>query len=74
MEKSKIQIGLIGRTLVHYRHYKDGRPRVPTQLSSKLALEKYLVENGAVLLEPGPEGQPGPSTARRPNPQVRPRR
>ncbi|MFN0069091.1 MAG: hypothetical protein ACKVYV_15825 [Limisphaerales bacterium] len=74
MEKSKVQIGLIGRTLVHYRHYKDGHPRVPTQLSSKVALEKYLLENGAVLLEPGAEGRPAPATARGPAPQVRPRR
>lgn len=50
MEKSKVQIGLIGKTLVHYRHYKDGHQRVPIQLSSKVALEKYLIENGAVLI------------------------
>lgn len=50
MEKSKLQIGLTGKTLVHYRHYKDGHPRVPTQLTSKVELEKYLIEKGAVLI------------------------
>ena len=47
---SNLLIGDVGKTLVHYKRYK-GKPRgVPTSLSAKGDLEKYLLENKAVLL------------------------
>jgi len=48
---SSVQIGLVGRLLVHYKHYKTKQPRVPTSLTSKVKLEKFLRENRAILVE-----------------------
>jgi hypothetical protein len=48
---SSVQIGLVGKTLVHYKHYKIKQPRVPTSLISKVKLEKFLNENRAVLVQ-----------------------
>ena len=52
MENSNVHIGLIGKTLVHYKHYKGDIPRAPISLVGKLVLEKYLIENEAVLVQP----------------------
>ena len=52
MEKSDLHIGLIGKTLVHYKHYKGGTPASVVSLANKVGLEKYLIENAAVLVEP----------------------
>jgi hypothetical protein len=49
MENSNLHIGLVGKTLVHYKHYRDDVQRAPVSLTRKVVLEKYLVENGAVL-------------------------
>ena len=48
---SNVQIGLVGKFLVHYRHYKTKQPRVPTSLTSKVKLEKFLRENRATLVQ-----------------------
>ena len=48
---SSVQIGLVGKLLVHYKHYKTKWPRVPTSLSSKVTLEKFLRENRATLVQ-----------------------
>lgn len=50
MGDSKLEVGLVGRTLVHYKHYKGLAKRPPVQLSSKTALEKFLNRQKAVLL------------------------
>jgi hypothetical protein len=52
MEKSRLQIGTIGKTLVHYKHYRGTTVRSPVSLTGRAALEKYLIENNAVLVEP----------------------
>jgi hypothetical protein len=41
----------VGKTLVHYKQYTTQPKGVQTSLSSKLALEKYLVNSRAVLVE-----------------------
>lgn len=51
---SKLEIGLVGRTLVHYKHYKGLALRPPTQLSSKVSLQKFLSDQEAVLLAKAP--------------------
>lgn len=50
MLDSKIHITLIGRTLVHYKHYKAGAVRVPVSLINKEALGDLLTRNKAVLV------------------------
>ncbi len=52
MEDSQIEIGLTGKRLVHYRHYKPMAKRPSVQLSGKDALEKFLRTNRAVLADP----------------------
>ncbi len=51
MEKSRVQIGMIGKTLVHYKHFRAGNVRSPVTLTGRAALEKFLIENSAVLVE-----------------------
>jgi hypothetical protein len=51
MENSTLHIGLIGKTLVHYKHYKGGIKRAPVSLADKMVLENYLMENKAVLVQ-----------------------
>ena len=50
MEDSNVRIGQIGKMLVHYKLYKGNVQRVPVSLTGKVALEKYLIENAAVLV------------------------
>lgn len=45
----------MGKTLVHYKHYKGLALRPPTQLSSKTSLEKFLSGHEAVLLAKAPQ-------------------
>jgi hypothetical protein len=52
MEKSNLHIGLMGKTLVHYKHFKGSIPRAPVSLAVKDVLVKYLVEHEAVLMQP----------------------
>jgi hypothetical protein len=51
LEHSHVQIELVGRTLVHYRHYTGMAKRPPILLSSKLALEKFLKRQRATVIE-----------------------
>jgi len=48
---SNLQIGLVGKTLVHYKHYKGKTKRAPISLAAKYVLEKYLKENKAILVQ-----------------------
>ena len=52
---SKLEVGLVGKTLVHYKHYKGLALRPPTQLSSKVSLEKFLSTHKAELLAKAPQ-------------------
>jgi len=54
MEGSQLEIGLIGKTLVHYKHYKGEMKRSPVSLLNKDALERFLQDNQAVLVQPQP--------------------
>jgi hypothetical protein len=54
MEGSSLKIGLIGKTLVHYKHYKGEMKRSPVSLLNKGALERFLQNNRAVLVQPPP--------------------
>jgi hypothetical protein len=47
---SNLHIGMIGKRLVHYKHFKLAAKRAPISLCTKVALEHYLMENGAVLV------------------------
>lgn len=58
MEHSQLHIGLIGKTLVHYKHYKTGIQRAPVSLANKAGLERYLIENDAVLVQSQPDCLP----------------
>lgn len=49
MANSNLRIGLIGKTLVHYKHYKGSCPRASVSLTGKAALKEYLVKHKAVL-------------------------
>lgn len=50
LRDSTVHIQLVGRFLVHYRHFKTNQPRVPVSLTSKVKLGKFLTENGATLV------------------------
>jgi len=54
MEDSSLEIGLIGKTLVHSKHYRGQMKRSPVSLLNKNALERYLRDNQAVLVQPQP--------------------
>jgi hypothetical protein len=54
MKDSSVCIGDVGRLLVNYRHYKGQNPngpKGPNTLTSKRDLEKFLIENKAVLVQ-----------------------
>jgi hypothetical protein len=51
MEGSHLRIGLVGKTLVHYKHFKGEAKRSPVSLSGKAALEKFLRVNKAILVQ-----------------------
>lgn len=54
MPNSNLRIGLIGKTLVHYKHYKGTCPRASVLLTGKAALQEYLIKHKAVLAPPVP--------------------
>jgi hypothetical protein len=46
---SNIQISMVGKRLVHYKHFKGGLKRAPVSIASIPVLENYLHTNKAVL-------------------------
>lgn len=54
MADSNLRIGLIGKRLVHYKHYRGGCPRAAVSLTGKAALLEFLVKNKAVLAKSKP--------------------
>ena len=54
---------MIGKTLVHYKHFKGDTKRAPISLSGKTVLEKYLKENKAVLVASAPAAAPAARAA-----------
>lgn len=57
MADSNLRIGLIGKTLVHYKHYRGSCPRASVSLTGKEALQEFLRKNKAVLAK----GKPTPT-------------
>jgi len=51
LEDSSIQIRIVGKRLVHYKHFKGQVKRAPTSIASIPVLQTYLHENNAVLVE-----------------------
>lgn len=49
-DQDRVQIRLVGKRLVHYRHFKGGNVRPPTLFAGKDVLEKFLVANKAALV------------------------
>ena len=52
LEDSSLRIQLVGKTLVHYKHFKGEAKRAPISLSGKGALQKFLRQNRGVLVQP----------------------
>ena len=52
MDESTLQIGLIGKTLVHFKHYRAQAKRAPVSLLNKQALARFLKGQRAILLPP----------------------
>jgi hypothetical protein len=50
MADSHLQVGLVGKALVHYKHFKGQLKRSPVSLSSKEVLMKFLRANKATLV------------------------
>ena len=50
MVDSQLEVGLVGKHLVHYKLIKGETKRTPTSLSAKKAVEIYLRQNKAVLV------------------------
>ena len=50
MEGSHLRVGLVGKTLVHYKHFKGQLKRSPISLSTKEVLERFLRNNKATLV------------------------
>ena len=51
MEDANLQIGQVGKTLVHYKLFKGDLKRGPVRLSGKDVLEKFLKGRKAVLMQ-----------------------
>ena len=51
MEGSHLKIGMVGKRLVHYKHFKGQAKRSPNSLSGKAVLEQFLRANKAVLVQ-----------------------
>jgi hypothetical protein len=51
MEDSHLHIDLVGKHLVHYKLIKHEAKRTPMSLSNIKAVEKYLKDNKAVLVQ-----------------------
>lgn len=52
MKENRVHIGVVGKTLVHYKLLKGDVKRAPNSLTSQIALHHYLKKNKAVLSVP----------------------
>src|SRR4029078_3860820 len=50
MGEDRLQIQLVGKLLVHYRHFRGVAKRPPSTFSAKGDLDKFLSANKATLL------------------------
>ena len=51
MAEMNLQVGMIGKLLVHYKLAKPNAVRIPTSISGRAAVEQYLKKNKAVLVK-----------------------
>jgi len=49
LAESRIQIAMVGKTLVHYKHFQGELKRAPVSIANKQALDEYLIAERAVL-------------------------
>jgi len=54
MEGMNLQVGLVGKLLVHYKLAKPAAVRVTNSVNDKATIEKFLKKNKAVLAPPAP--------------------
>jgi hypothetical protein len=50
MAELNLQVGLVGKLLVHYKLAKPDAVRIPNSVSAKTTVEKFLKKNKAVLV------------------------
>ncbi len=50
MADMNLQVGLVGKLLVHYKLAKPDAVRIPNSVSGKAAVVKFLKKNKAVLV------------------------
>lgn len=48
---TNLRIGVVGKTLIHYKRYKGKTQGVPTSIANKIELERFLQENNAILVQ-----------------------
>jgi hypothetical protein len=51
MAELNLQVGLVGKLLVHYKLAKPNAVRIPNQVGGKSTIEKFLKKNKAVLVK-----------------------
>jgi hypothetical protein len=49
LDGSRIEIGMVGKRLVHYKHFQGTLQRAPISLATKESLDEFLLERNAVL-------------------------
>jgi len=52
MPELNLQVGMVGKLLVHYKLAKPNAVRIPNLVGSIATVEKYLKKNKAVLADP----------------------
>jgi hypothetical protein len=51
MAELNLQVGMVGKLLVHYKLAKPDAIRIPNSVSAKATVEKFLKKNKAVLVK-----------------------
>ena len=51
MQEMNLQVGMVGKLLVHYKLAKPDAVRIPNSCSGITTVEKYLKKNKAVLVK-----------------------
>lgn len=52
LDGSRIHIAMVGKTLVHYKHFQGELKRAPISIANKRSLDEYLLAEKAVLGQP----------------------
>lgn len=63
MAELNLQVGMVGKLLVHYKLAKPDAVRIPNLVGSIATVEKYLKKNKAVLEAPAAELANGAKSA-----------